>query len=201
MDDLAKSLMDMPLADVEPPTNVEPPANCNVEPAGPAEVGLSVELQSIIGPQAVNPAIESPDIEPPHVEWLSDIERQDPERPDNIEGSNVEWAAVEWQDIEWQDVERPEVEQADLGGQLEIQPQSPGLPESADGIHVQERRSTRAFCVYCRQHKENWRPHNNMGGFLGHLEPMLLTRLLIARYLTAAVKRTLGVIDFEGQRQ
>ena len=144
MDDLAKSLMDMPLADVEPPTNVEPPVN--VEPAGPAEVGLSVELQSIVGPQAVNPAIESPDIEPPHVEWLSDIERQD-QRPDNIEGSNVEWAAVEWQDIEWQDVERPEVEQADLGGQLEIQPQSPGLPESADGIHVQEREGQRGHFV------------------------------------------------------
>ena len=59
--------------------------------------GLSaadVELQSIVGPQAVDPAIESLDIKPPHVEWLSNIERLDPERPDNIEGSNVEWVAV-----------------------------------------------------------------------------------------------------------
>ncbi|KAN0085127.1 hypothetical protein V8E54_001594 [Elaphomyces granulatus] len=31
---------------------------------------------------------------------------------------------------------------------------------AAEG-HVQERRAKRAFCVYCQQHKEDWRPHKH----------------------------------------
>jgi hypothetical protein len=76
MDDLAKSLMEMPL---DPP-NVNPPAN--VEPSADAELSANVKPQSIVEPQAVDPAIESLDIEPPHVEWLPDT--------DNIERPNVE---------------------------------------------------------------------------------------------------------------
>jgi hypothetical protein len=90
VDDLAKSLMEMPL---DPP-NVNPPAN--VEP--PADAGLcaaDVVPQSIVEPQAVDPTIESLDIQPPHVEWLPDTERLD-----NTERPNVEWLDIEWQDIE-----------------------------------------------------------------------------------------------------
>ena len=148
MDELAKSLMEMPL---DPP-NVNPPAN--VEPSADAEPSADVEPQSIVEPQAVDPAIESLDIEPPHVEWLPDTEQLD---TDNIDRPNVERPAVEWQDIEWPAVEWPDVERRQEIEPQEIEPRSSELP----GRHVQEKGGKRAFCAYCRQHKEDWRPYKH----------------------------------------
>jgi hypothetical protein len=39
----------------------------------------------------------------------------------------------------------------------EIEPRSPELP----GRYAQEKRGKRAFCAYCRQHKEDWRPYKH----------------------------------------
>jgi hypothetical protein len=176
---LAKSLMEMPL---DPP-NVNPPAN--VEP--PADAGLSaadVEPQSIVEPQAVDPAIESLDIEPPHVEWLPYTERLDTERLDDIERSNVEW-----QDIEWPDVERPDVERPQ-----EIEPRSPELPRRRKGgieLFVRIAGSTRKIGDLINTSLFN------MGRFLGRLERMSLTGYL-TRYLTAAAKRILEATESKG---
>jgi Transposase IS4 len=148
MDDLAKSLMGIPLdlADVELPADDEPPERPDVE-----------RLERLERLESDTERPESLDTERPEPPG---IER--PESP--VESPDIEWpGTVQWPDaVEWPDVvERPDVEWP-----LNIEPPSSSLLESADlgdemEIHVHEKRGKRAYCVYCLQHKEDWEPHKH----------------------------------------
>ena len=133
MDDLSKSLMDMPLEpDVEPSAaDVELP---------PPDVGSS--------------EVEPPDFGPPEFEPL-DFE------PLGFEPLDVGPLEIESQELPH--VEPPNANSLDDAppGFSRSEPADHDLTElGIPGMHVQEKRAKRAYCVSCQQHKEDWKPYN-----------------------------------------
>lgn len=186
MDDLAKSLMDMPLelANVGPGdigpldiTIVDPPER-NLDslphldslPRLDSSLHLDssphLDLLHLDSPHLHPQHLHSPNLHPPHLYsphhslHFNQLDRTDPSQLDLDQLQSDIDIAVPAADPELLDVR----ESLDLDAEQLDHVEGPGLLEPADlrlEIHVREKREKRAYCVYCQRNKENWKPHKH----------------------------------------
>jgi len=124
LDDLAKSLMDMPLESAVPPetADLEP---TDFEPAVPPETA----------------DLEQTDFQPTGFE-LADL------APTNFVSTDFEPTDREPSQLTDRDPE-------------DLRLPEPADPEEIVLEHTQEKRAKSGYCVYCSQHKEDWKPHKH----------------------------------------